>query len=41
MIGIITDSTCDIPETLLAQYGIIVIPNTVVWGSGNTATGLI
>jgi DegV family protein with EDD domain len=33
MIGIITDSTCDIPESLLKYYGIIVIPNTVIWGN--------
>ncbi len=32
MIGIITDSTCDIPDSLLEQYGIIVIPTVVVWG---------
>lgn len=32
MIGIITDSTCDIPEELLQQYGIIVVPQIVVWG---------
>ena len=32
MIGIITDSTCDIPETLIKQYGIIVIPQVVIWG---------
>ncbi len=32
MIGIITDSTCDIPENLLDQYGIIVIPQVVIWG---------
>jgi DegV family protein with EDD domain len=32
MIGIITDSTCDIPGALLDQYGIIVVPLTVVWG---------
>src|SRR5512143_1765433 len=32
MIGIITDSTCDIPEDLINQYGIIVIPQTVIWG---------
>jgi DegV family protein with EDD domain len=32
MIGIITDSTCDIPEALLEQYGIIVIPQIVIWG---------
>jgi DegV family protein with EDD domain len=32
MIGIITDSTCDIPENLLEQYGILVIPQVVIWG---------
>ena len=32
MIGIITDSTCDIPENLLEQYGIIVVPQVVIWG---------
>lgn len=32
MIGIITDSTCDIPENLLQQYGIIVVPQVVIWG---------
>lgn len=32
MIGIITDSTCDIPENLIEQYGIIVVPQTVIWG---------
>ncbi len=31
-IGIITDSTCDIPEALLEQYGIVVIPQVVIWG---------
>src|SRR5512136_2047866 len=31
-IGIVTDSTCDIPEALLEQYGIIVIPQVVIWG---------
>jgi DegV family protein with EDD domain len=32
MIGIITDSTCDIPEQLVEQYGIIVVPQVVIWG---------
>ncbi len=32
MIGIITDSTCDIPEPLLQQHGIIVVPTLVIWG---------
>ncbi len=35
MIGIVTDSTCDIPETLLEQYGITVIPQVVTWGKEN------
>jgi DegV family protein with EDD domain len=32
MIEIITDSTCDIPEELIRQYGIIVIPQMIIWG---------
>lgn len=32
MIGIITDSTCDIPENLREQYHISVIPQMVIWG---------
>ncbi len=32
MIGIVTDSTCDIPEDLIAKYGIIVIPQYIIWG---------
>lgn len=32
MIGIVTDSTCDIPEALLEQHGIIVVPQMLVWG---------
>jgi DegV family protein with EDD domain len=32
MIEIITDSTCDIPEGLLSQYNIIIIPQVVIWG---------
>ena len=31
-IALITDSTCDIPQTLIDQYGITVIPQIVVWG---------
>lgn len=33
MIGIITDSTCDIPGALLEKCGIIAVPNTVTWGN--------
>jgi DegV family protein with EDD domain len=32
MIAIITDSTCDIPDALIKQYDIIVIPQMVIWG---------
>lgn len=32
MIAIVTDSTCDIPEAVIAQYGIIVVPHTIIWG---------
>jgi DegV family protein with EDD domain len=31
-IALITDSTCDIPQTMIDQYGITVIPEFVVWG---------
>jgi DegV family protein with EDD domain len=31
-IAIITDSTCDIPQDMIEQYGIMVIPQVVVWG---------
>lgn len=31
-IALVTDSTCDIPPTLVAQYGITIIPQVVVWG---------
>ena len=32
MIGIIADSTCDIPENLVEQYGIVIVPQVVIWG---------
>lgn len=32
MIGIITDSTCDIPDAFIEQYNITVIPHTIIWG---------
>ena len=31
-IALITDSTCDIPENLIQQYDITVIPEIVIWG---------
>jgi len=31
-IALITDSTCDIPQNLLQQYDIAVIPELVIWG---------
>jgi fatty acid kinase fatty acid binding subunit len=33
MIEIITDSTCDIPESLLEKHRIIVVPLAVIWGN--------
>jgi DegV family protein with EDD domain len=30
--ALITDSTCDIPQPMIDQYGITVIPQVVVWG---------
>jgi DegV family protein with EDD domain len=34
-IALMTDSTCDIPEELIQQYGITIIPELVIW-SGQT-----
>lgn len=31
-IGVITDSTCDIPPVLLEKYGIIVVSHRIIWG---------
>ncbi len=31
--ALITDSTCDLPQALIDQYHIIVIPQVVVWGN--------
>ncbi|TLN21559.1 DegV family protein [bacterium] len=31
-IAILTDSTCDLPDALIDQYGILVIPHIVIWG---------
>ncbi len=32
-IALITDSTCDIPQPLIEQYGIRVVPHYILWGS--------
>jgi DegV family protein with EDD domain len=32
-VEIITDSTCDIPQALVEQYGIVIIPHFVIWGN--------
>ncbi len=31
-IALMTDSTCDIPEDLIQQYGITIIPELLIWG---------
>ena len=31
-VALITDSTCDIPDNLLARYDITVVPSLVIWG---------
>ena len=33
MIEIITDSTCDIPDPLVQQYGITIVPHVIIWGT--------
>ncbi len=32
MIAIITDSTCDIPQELVEQYSIRIVPQYIIWG---------
>ena len=32
-IALMTDSTCDIPQELIRQYGITTIPELVIWGN--------
>lgn len=32
MIAILTDSTCDIPEELVVQYDIRIVPQYIIWG---------
>jgi DegV family protein with EDD domain len=32
-IAILTDSTCDIPEEMVQQYGITVLPHRIIWGT--------
>jgi DegV family protein with EDD domain len=32
-VALITDSTCDIPSTLIERYNIIVVPLHVIWGN--------
>jgi DegV family protein with EDD domain len=31
MIAVITDSTCDIPNELIEKYGIVVVPQYIIW----------
>jgi len=38
-IALITDSTCDIPDELIAQYGIMMVPTYIVWDTGQPAGG--
>ncbi len=39
-IALITDSTCDIPAEMLDQYGIIVVPLTIIWGDQQFLDGV-
>jgi len=39
-IALITDSTCDIPQNLLDQYKIEVVPLTIVWGEEQLRDGV-
>ncbi|MCO5198775.1 MAG: DegV family protein [Anaerolineae bacterium] len=39
-IAIVTDSTCDIPEKLLEQYNIYMVPLSIIWGSDDLKDGV-
>lgn len=39
-IALITDSTNDLPQSIREQYGIIVVPMTVIWGEKQYLDGL-
>jgi len=39
-IALITDSTCDLPETYLQQYDIKVVPLTIIWGAEQFQDGV-
>ncbi len=39
-IALITDSTNDLPQSMREQYGIIVVPMTVIWGENQYLDGL-
>lgn len=39
-IGLVTDSTCDIPAEMLEKYNIIVVPLTIVWGDKQFLDGV-
>ena len=38
--ALITDSTCDLPETYLQQYDIKVVPLTIIWGEEQFLDGV-
>lgn len=38
--ALITDSTCDLPETYLQEYGIKVVPLTIIWGEEQFLDGV-
>jgi len=31
-IAILSDSTCDVPENLIEQYNIQIVPQMIIWG---------
>lgn len=39
-IGLVTDSTCDLPVSLVEQYGIEVVPLSVIFGDDNYLDGV-
>jgi len=40
MIKIVTDSASDIPQDLVREYGIIVVPTHIIWGDKQYIDGV-
>lgn len=39
-IALVTDSTCDVPAALVERYGIVVLPQVIIWGQEELRDGI-